>query len=109
LTRWVYSSLADLGFRTSIGVWPLDIRREVNSFGETCANPDCRFFMQAMQRKGFEIAFHNAAPHSSTREEVIESLDLFRSYFVSDPTAMTNHKCNADAMYREAARRSTPN
>lgn len=104
VTRCVYSFLADLGFRTSIGVWPLDIRREVNSFGETCANPDYRFFMQAIQRKGFEIAFHNAAPHSSTREEVIESLDLFRSYFGSDPTAMTNHKYNADAMYWGAAR-----
>jgi hypothetical protein len=37
-TRLVCSFLADLGFRTTIGVWPLDIRREPNSGGspESC-------------------------------------------------------------------------
>ena len=104
VTRRVYSFLNDLGFRTSIGVWPLDIRKEVNSCGETCANHNYRYFLQELQRNGFEIAFHNAAPHSSKREEVIESLNLFRSYFGSDPTAMTNHKYNADAMYWGPAR-----
>ena len=104
VARSVYSFLADLGFRTSIGVWPLDIRREVNSYGETCANPDYRHFMQELQRNGFEIGFHNAAPHSSNREEVIESLDLFRSYFGGDPSTMSNHKYNADAMYWGPAR-----
>ncbi len=103
VTRLVYPFLADLGFRTTIGVWPLDIRREANSGGETCANPDYRSFLQEMQRKGFEIAFHNAAPHSSTREEVIESLSLFRSYFGGDPVAMANHY-NADALYWGPAR-----
>jgi hypothetical protein len=104
VTRYVYSFLADLGFRTSIGVWPLDIRREVNSYGETCANLRYRCLLQELQRDGFEIGFHNAAPHSCTREEVIESLDLFRSYFGSDPTTMTNHKHNADAIYWGPAR-----
>jgi hypothetical protein len=37
-TRPVYSFLADLGFRTTIGVWPLDIRRKPNSEGGTCGN-----------------------------------------------------------------------
>ena len=44
-TRLVYSFLADLGFRTTIGVWPLDIRRKPNSDGGTCGNagtvPSC--------------------------------------------------------------------
>ena len=73
----MYSFLADLGFRTTIGVWPLDIRREPNSGGETCANPDYRAFLQELQRRGFEIGFHNSAPYSTTREETIEALDLF--------------------------------
>jgi len=103
VTRLVYSFLADLGFRTSIGVWPLDIRRQPNSGGETCANPNYRAFLQQLQRKGFEIAFHNAAPHPSTREEVIESLELFRSYFGGPPLAMANHY-NTDAIYWGSAR-----
>ena len=33
--QWVYPFLADLGFRTSIAVWPLGALRERNSNGET--------------------------------------------------------------------------
>jgi hypothetical protein len=102
-TRLVYSFLADLGFRTSIGVWPLDVRRETNSGGQTCANPSYRNFLQDLGQRGFEIAFHNAAPHSSTREEVIESLDLFQRYFGGDPRCMANHY-NTDAIYWGEAR-----
>jgi hypothetical protein len=99
----VYSFLADLGFRTTIGVWPLEVRRQRNSGGETCANPKYREFLQQLQQKGFEIAFHTAAPHPSTREEVIESLDLFQRYFGGHPRSMANHY-NADALYWGPAR-----
>ncbi len=102
-TRLVYSFLADLGFRTTIGVWPLDIRRETNSDGETCANPEYRSFLQQLQSRGFEIGFHNAAPHSNTREETIEALDRFDDYFGKRPVTMANHY-NADAMYWGPAR-----
>jgi hypothetical protein len=104
-TRLVYSFLADLGFRTTIGVWPLDVRRETNSGGETCANPDYRAFLNQLQDKGFEIAFHNAAPYSTTREETIEALDLFENYFGHAPAAMANHY-NEDAIYWGPARLS---
>src|SRR5436305_6235285 len=75
-TRIVYSFLADLGFRTTVAVWPMGPRKPVNSGGETCANPDYRQFLIELQSIGFEIAFHNATPHSVTRNEMIEALDL---------------------------------
>jgi hypothetical protein len=106
MTRLVYSFLTDLGFRTTIGVWPLDIRRETNSPGETCANPEYLRFLQHLQSIGFEIGFHNAAPHSSTREETIEALDRFEQYFGGSPRAMANHY-NAEAIYWGPARLST--
>jgi len=102
-TRLVYSLLADLGFRSSIAVWPLGARRETNSGGQTCANPDYRAFIQQLKQRGFEIAFHNAAPHPSTREEVIESLDCFQQYFGQTPRAMANHY-NTDAIYWGSSR-----
>jgi hypothetical protein len=105
-TRLVYSFLADLGFRTTIGVWPLDIRRATNSGGETCANPDYRDFLRELQSKGFEIGFHNAAPFSTTREETIEALNLFEVYFGKAPITMANHY-NADAIYWGPARLSS--
>ena len=102
-TRLVYSSLADLGFRTTIGTWPLDARRETNSDGETCANPEYRAFLQALQQRGFEIGFHLAAPLNSTRAETVEALDLFKQYFGHYPDSMANHY-NADAIYWGPAR-----
>jgi len=104
-TRLVYTFLADLGFRTTIGVWPLDIRREPNSGGETCANPEYRAFLQELQARGFEIGFHNAAPYSTTRAETVEALDLFKQYFGQDPAVMANHY-NEDAIYWGPARLS---
>lgn len=102
-TRLVYSFLADLGFRTTIGTWPLDARRETNSGGETCANPEYRAFLQALQQRGFEIGYHLAAPLNSTRAETLEALDRFKQYFGHDPDSMANHY-NADAIYWGPAR-----
>jgi len=102
-TQLVYSFLCDLGFRTTIGVWPLDIRRKPNSGGETCSNPEYRAFLQHLQSIGFEIGFHNAAPHSTTREETAEGLRLFQAYFGKSPAAMANHY-NAEAIYWGPAR-----
>lgn len=104
ISREVYSCLADLGFRTTAGVWtvePGEARR--NSRGETCANPEYRGWMQELQRRGFEIGLHSVAPGSLTRQEILAGLDAFREYFGIDPVTMANHY-NADAMYWGAAR-----
>ena len=95
--------LADLGFRTTKAVWPLAPVRERNSNGETCGDAVYLEDAQRLQEQGFEIAYHCAPPHSCTRDEVIESLELFRKYFGQYPSAMANHY-NADAMYWGEAR-----
>jgi hypothetical protein len=103
--EYVYPFLADLGFRTTKSVWTIGPLRETNSHGETCADRSFRENAQALQTRGFEIGYHSAAPHSCTREEVIESLERFREYFGHYPVAMANHY-NADAMYWGQARLS---
>jgi hypothetical protein len=101
--RYVYPLLSDLGFRTTKSVWPIGPLREANSPGETCSSKEYREDAQALQAQGFEIAYHNAAPHSCTRPEIIESLEAFRNYFGGYPSAMANHY-NADAIYWGEAR-----
>jgi hypothetical protein len=103
----VYPFLADLGFRTSIAVWPTGPVRERNCPGETCAEPAYREHARRMYERGFEIAYHNAAPHGSTREEIVHSLEVFREYFGDYPSAAANH-FNADALYWGAARLTSP-
>lgn len=87
----VYRHLAERGFRTTIAVWPLGARREPNSGGETCANPQYLQHLRSLAAEGFEIAWHNATLHTSTREETAEGLEQFRAYFGHDPLSMANH------------------
>lgn len=104
--RAVYRFLGDQGFRSTMGVWaiePGEARR--NSGGETCANPAYRAWAQHLQSQGFEIGFHNAAPATLSRDEILNGLDAFQEYFGADPLTMANHY-NGDAMYWGPARLS---
>lgn len=103
----VYGFLADRGFRTTRGVWPAPAVRTPNSGGETCDCAAYRRHTLELQALGFEIGFHNATKHSSTREETIRGLDTFRDHFGHDPSAMANHY-NEEAIYWGDARLSPP-
>ncbi|MDQ6666361.1 MAG: hypothetical protein M3Z23_18440 [Acidobacteriota bacterium] len=103
-SRLIYKFLADVGFRTTKGVWPLAPRRAPNSLGDTCeGNPSYLSHCVELQRAGFEMVYHCASPQDSTRGEVIESLDRFKDYFGHDPATMANHY-NQDAIYWGPAR-----
>lgn len=97
-SRKVYEFLADLGLRTTLAVWPLGPLRERNCPGETCADSGYREHVRRMQSRGFEIGYHNAAPHACTREEIARSFELFREWFGHFPAAAANH-FNTDALY----------
>lgn len=105
--RRVYDFLGDLGLRTTRGVWPGPTVRAPNSPGETCENGDYLRHTQHLQRAGFEVGYHNATKHSSTRGETIRGLDRFREFFGRDPSAMANHY-NAEAIYWGQARVTPP-
>ncbi len=100
--KTVYSQLEDLGFRTTKAVWVIEPPKR-NSEGDTCDSPAFLDWAVQLQEKGFEIGYHNGAPGSLGRADVIRSLDLFREYFGHDPITMANHY-NQDAMYWGAAR-----
>jgi len=101
----LYALLADLGFRTTKGVWPLAATRNPNSPGDTCA--DAAYLEEArhLEKLGFEIGYHHAAPQDCTRQETIEGLDAYARYFGHDPVTMANHY-NQEAIYWGPARLS---
>jgi hypothetical protein len=103
----VYGLLADLGFRTTRGVWPGAAVRTPNSGGAGCDDPEYLRHTQALQSAGFEVGYHNHTRHSSTRDEIIAGLDAFKAFFGQDPSAMANHY-NADAIYWGPARLTQP-
>ncbi len=103
----VYGLLAELGFKTTRGVWPGAAVRTPNSNGATCEDAEYRRHTRSLQAAGFEVGYHNHTKHSSTRDEIIAGLDRFHDYFGHDPIAMANHY-NADAMYWGPARLTPP-
>jgi hypothetical protein len=96
--RKIYDFLAELGLRTTIGVWPCAPIREPNSPGETCGNVEYLSYIQELQRGGFEVGYHNTTPHSSPRHEIAAGLTTFCGYFGAAPITMANHY-NAEAIY----------
>jgi hypothetical protein len=102
--RLVYSFLADLGFRTTKAVWPTRGALEPSDRGETCDEPSYRRWALELQERGFEIAYHNATLHTSTREQTIAALARFEEVFGRPPQAMANHFFSMEAIYWGDAR-----
>ncbi len=94
----VYGFLSDQGFRTSKAIWTVGPVRQANSGGDTCAFEPFRRHAVSLQERGFEIAYHLAAPHASTRDETIAALQRFHDYFGAPPSSMANHY-NREALY----------
>jgi len=103
----VYDLLAEMGFRTTRGVWPGTPIRTPNSPGAACDDAEYIRHTQTLQDAGFEVGYHNHTRHSSRREEIIAGLEAFKEFFGRYPSAMANHY-NAEAMYWGPARLTPP-
>ncbi len=97
--RNVYALLADLGFRTTKGVWPVRGPRTPSDHGGTCAEPDYREWCVDLQQKGFEIGLHNVTLHTSTRQEILQGLDRFAEVFGGPPRTLAHHYFCDDSLY----------
>jgi hypothetical protein len=99
--RPVYDLLYDLGFRTTKTVW---LRKGLNSDclgvnAQTLEDEEYLQFVLELQRRGFEIAMHMAAPGSSLRSETISAYERFKSIFGHYPKININHYANAENIY----------
>jgi hypothetical protein len=102
--KTVYSLLDDLGFRSTKAVWMIE-PKERNSPGDTCESRTFLELVLQLQGRGFEIGYHNGAPGSLSRSDVIQSLKFFSQQLRQYTVTMANHY-NADAIYWGAARLS---
>lgn len=97
--REVYSLLADLGFRTTKGIWPIRGESTPSDHGGTCADPEYRAWAQDLAHAGFEIGFHNATSHTCAREEILRGLDEFAGLFGCYPKTMAQHYFCDEGIY----------
>lgn len=100
----LYDHLHERGMLTTKTVWPLAPKQEPLFGGQTLQDPDYRAWVLELERQGFEIAFHGATDHSSTRADTLRALDLFHEVFGHDPAMHVNHFGQAEGMYWGDAR-----
>jgi hypothetical protein len=105
----LYAFLADCGFRTTKSVWPVRGPRKPRLGGETCDDPHYLSWIRSLKAQGFEIGFHSATFHTSTRAETIRALDRFHDLFGEHPKTMANHAHCEEAPYWGAQRVSGVN
>jgi hypothetical protein len=106
-TTSLYSFLKDLGYRTTKAVWPLQGNGTPKLGGTTCENERYLELVLNLKKDGFEIAFHNATHHTSTREQTAHGLETFRRLFGHDPALMANHVGCQEGIYWGSARVSS--
>lgn len=95
----VYSLLSELGFRTTVSVWPLRGSARPRIGGVTCEDSAYRAWILDLQRKGFEVALHNVTYHTSSRQETIDGLERFKMLFGHYPHSMANHTGCRESIY----------
>jgi hypothetical protein len=95
----VYGLLAELGFRTTKGVWPIRGLGTPSDHGGTCEEPEYRAWVQELQAQGFEVGYHNATSHTSVRQETIRGLDAFAQQFGRNPLVMSQHYYCEESVY----------
>jgi len=95
----VYFLLSKCGFRTTKSVWPVKGHRKYYIGGSTLEDEEYLKWVLCLKRTGFEIAFHNATYHSSTREETIYGLEKFHEIFNEYPSSYANHADCEESVY----------
>lgn len=108
--RPIYRLLEQLGLRATKTVWPVSCPEGSRHFAgsQTLDDPDYLDFVQDLQRRGFEIAFHGATMESSTRERTCRALERFKECFGSYPRVHANHGCNRENIYWGRSRIDQP-
>lgn len=96
----IYDLLDELGMRITKTVWPLradpGTRWETS---DTLQDGPYLDYVRHLRGRGFEIALHGVRGCTSTREQVIEGLDVYRELIGAYPNIHVNHAQNEDNLY----------
>lgn len=95
----VYDFLADLGFRTTRGIWPLGPTEVPAGVHGHCEQPSHVAWLRTLRDRGFELGLHNARMHTSPREITIRAIENYRRLFDGNPLTLANHMDNGEAIY----------
>lgn len=95
----VYACLYDNGMRTTKSVWPIKGEKIPKVGGLTCEDEDYLQWVYQLQNQGFEIGYHNATYHTSSREDTRRGIERFNALFGHYPLSMANHTGCQEGIY----------
>jgi hypothetical protein len=95
----VYQFLSDCGMTITKSVWPSRGSREPICGGETLEDAHYLAWIHQLRAQGFEIGYHMATYHTSSREETLAGLNQFRSHFGDNRIIMANHSGCQENIY----------
>lgn len=94
----VYDYLYKKGIITTKTCWAFPPRDEIYR-GQCLEDDDYKSFLIDLQKKGYEIGFHNAGSGGFKREETLEALEIFKNAFGDYPKMHINHSNNVENIY----------
>ncbi|MEE2844895.1 MAG: hypothetical protein VX956_00295 [Gemmatimonadota bacterium] len=95
----MYEFLADKGLRTTKSVWPLAGKEVPRIGGSTCEDPEYLRWTLNLQAQGFEIGYHLATYHTSSRDQTLRGLERFQELYGQFPRSMANHSGCDEGIY----------
>jgi hypothetical protein len=93
----VYSFLKEIEVLTTKSIWPLGAFSSEN--GSTCEDKEYLQWVLELQKKGFEIGFHNASFDNSNRARMEKGLNRFIKLFGHHPYSFANHDICKENIY----------
>ena len=99
----VYDYLFEHRILTTKTCWTFPPRDAVYK-GDSLQNKEYSSYLQLMQKRGFEIGFHNAGSGGFKRDETLEALEQFKAMFGNYPKMHINHSNNKENIYWGASR-----
>ena len=102
----IYKFLDELGFKTTKSVWINQPKNIDAKAGITCDDNFYLDWLKNLQKKGFEIGYHNTTYSSSKRADINNGLKKFTEFFNHLPKVMANHSANKENIYWGADRLS---
>ncbi len=108
--RPVYDLLAEMGFRTTRGIFPGLDNAPAGDRAATCEDPEHLRWVLSLKDRGFEMGWHGASPGTSNREQTKQGLDRFRRFFGTWPvTASQHYECRENIYWGDERLSSSTN
>ena len=102
----VYDCLYQNGILTTKTVWLYPPRDYFP--GDSLENPEYREYVKDLQKKGFEIALHDAGSGVFSGDEIRNAIEEFKGIFGYYPKMQINHGDNPSSIYWCGKRFSAP-